>query len=101
MIRIRETEMSKRALIILLCVAMLLPTVLFSCQDTGEDNSETFGSESDTESTPTEKETEKETEMDYEGFVITKANKDNLKIICSAEKNSKAYKAAEDPSIME
>ena len=96
MIRIRETEMSKRALIILLCVAMLLPTVLFSCQDTGEDNSETFGSESDTESTPTEKETEKETEMDYEGFVITKANKDNLKIICSAEKNSKAYKAAED-----
>jgi hypothetical protein len=47
---------------------------------------------SDTENKPTEE----ETVMDYEGFVITKANKDKLKIVCSAEKESKAYGAAED-----
>ena len=78
--------MRKRSLIILLCIAMMCTAFLFSCNKNEEGT--TDASESDTESTPTEKETEKGTEMDYEGFVITKANKDNLKIICSAEKCS-------------
>lgn len=82
--------MRKRSLIILLCITMMCTAFLFSCNKNEEGT--TDASESGRDDRPTEE----ESEVSYEGFVITKANKDNLKIICSADKNSKAYKAAED-----
>ena len=83
--------MSKKILIILLCIAMLLPMVLSACNE-----STSNGGDTEDENNTDNKSTEEETVMDYEGFVITKANKDNFYIVCSADKESKAYNAAED-----
>ena len=63
--------MSKRSLIILLCIAMMCTVFLFSCNKNEEGT--TDASESGRDDRPTEE----ESEVSYEGFVITKANKDN------------------------
>ena len=91
--------MSRRAIILFLCTAMLLPFALFACNSAEQALITDETHEATQEETEVQKPKESETEesiMVNEKFVITKANQDKLKILCTAEAGSKARAAADD-----